>query len=74
MIQNEVLYIAIQHCPNVVVPERAKLKSDLEAEYKGMLEKNKLDMENMEKEFQKRLQESQGSVRRNEGLGHSDGG
>ncbi|XP_045207845.2 kinesin-like protein KIF28P isoform X2 [Mercenaria mercenaria] len=38
--------------------ERAEMKKELEDEYKSMLEKNKKDMENMEAEFQKRLEEA----------------
>ena len=47
---------------SVLFSERAQLKKELEDEYKSMLEKNKMEMENMEKEFQKRLEDAQKEV------------
>ncbi|XP_060555492.1 kinesin-like protein KIF28P [Ruditapes philippinarum] len=38
--------------------ERAAMKNELKEEYESMLEKNKKDMDNMEAEFQKRLEEA----------------
>ena len=38
------------------------MKKELESEYQSMLEKNKQEMENMEKQFQERLAEAQSSV------------
>jgi hypothetical protein len=38
------------------------MKNELKEEYESMLEKNKKDMDNMEAEFQKRLEEAKLTV------------
>ena len=46
----------------VFFTEKAALKKELEDEYKGLMEKNQREMEEMQKTYEQRLQEAQATV------------